>query len=82
MQYLYYTQTLRTMCLKDKDGRLYWAFEATCKKIKYTAFYKCDGTRCRAEEDCVICSEGDVKETTCDWSDIIPGPLMRELLKK
>ena len=65
---------------KYEGTKLYWAYEVSCEPVKSYDCIQYNGKVCEA--DACIC-EHFVNRTdiVCDWKTIIPGPLLREILK-
>ena len=75
------TPNLTDYVFKYEDKKLYWAYENSCKNAKYWVCIDYDGNICDAPT--CGCSDFYEKEAVdCDWNNVIPGPLLRELLKK
>ena len=71
---------LENYVFKYEGTKLYWAYETTCKEVVYHDCIGYDGEVCNN----IGCMCSDLirrEETECDWSPVIPGPLLRELLK-
>lgn len=64
---------LEDYVFKMQDGRLLWAWESSCHDRVMSVCS--DGSK---DFDHCFLIESTV--TICPWNDVIPGPLMRELL--
>ena len=71
---------LKDYVFKYEGTKLYWAYEVTCKQVLRYDCIGYDGEVCN-DIGCMCSDLIRREETECDWSPIIPGPLLKELLK-
>ena len=82
---LYEGVELEDYVFKYEGNKLYWAFEQSCYTEKHMKCIKETTVDCFPWGNELLCDCIEYRETKinhCNWDDAIPGPLLRELIKK
>ena len=71
---------LDNLVFKKDHGVLYWAWKDSCKEIKVTKYFNLLGKEIDCNHSCAYSYTIDQPVRVCEWSNEIPGPVMKRLM--